>query len=58
MSYAPDWLITIALAAVFFSLDKVHGFRRQFSLEDTSYDSSYQLCPLLTSRMQASVIRA
>ncbi|KAJ6546541.1 PAP2-domain-containing protein [Mycena vulgaris] len=37
MSYAPDWLITIALAAVFFSLDKVHGFRRQFSLADTSY---------------------
>ncbi|KAJ6496543.1 phosphatidic acid phosphatase type 2/haloperoxidase [Mycena vitilis] len=36
MSYAPDWLITLALAAVFFSLDKVHGFRRQFSLEDTS----------------------
>ncbi|KAJ7172619.1 phosphatidic acid phosphatase type 2/haloperoxidase [Mycena filopes] len=36
MSYAPDWIITIALAAVFFSLDKVHGFRRQFSVEDIS----------------------
>ncbi|KAJ7046639.1 PAP2-domain-containing protein [Mycena alexandri] len=36
MSYAPDWIITIVLAAVFFSLDKVHGFRRDFSVEDTS----------------------
>ncbi|KAF7338411.1 putative diacylglycerol pyrophosphate phosphatase 1 [Mycena venus] len=36
LSYAPDWIITLVLAAVFFSLDPVHGFRRQFSLEDTS----------------------
>ncbi|KAJ7694227.1 phosphatidic acid phosphatase type 2/haloperoxidase [Mycena rosella] len=41
MSYAPDWLITLALAAVFFSLDAVHGFRRQFSLEDTSLRHTY-----------------
>jgi len=36
LSYAPDWAITIGLAGVFFALDKVPGFKRQFSLEDTS----------------------
>lgn len=33
-SYAPDWTITILLAIVFFALDGVHGFRRQFSVHD------------------------
>ncbi|KAJ6630630.1 phosphatidic acid phosphatase type 2/haloperoxidase [Mycena sp. CBHHK59/15] len=41
LSYAPDWLITVALAAVFFSLNNVHGFRRQFSLADTSLRHTY-----------------
>ncbi|KAJ6547420.1 phosphatidic acid phosphatase type 2/haloperoxidase [Mycena capillaripes] len=41
LSYAPDWLITLALAAVFFSLDRVHGFKRVFSLEDTSLRHPY-----------------
>ncbi|KAJ7285704.1 phosphatidic acid phosphatase type 2/haloperoxidase [Mycena rebaudengoi] len=41
MSYAPDWAITLVLAAAFFSLDLVHGFRRQFSLEDTSLRYPY-----------------
>jgi diacylglycerol diphosphate phosphatase/phosphatidate phosphatase len=36
LSYAPDWILTIILAATFFSLDKVDGFRRDFSLDDTS----------------------
>ncbi|CAK5277461.1 unnamed protein product [Mycena citricolor] len=40
LSYAPDWIITFALAAIFFSLDKIHGFRRQFSVQDTSYVSA------------------
>jgi len=35
-SYALDWIITIALAAAFLLLDKVDGFRRDFSLQDTS----------------------
>ncbi|KAF9036663.1 phosphatidic acid phosphatase type 2/haloperoxidase [Panaeolus papilionaceus] len=35
-SYLPDWVLTIALAVAFFLLDKVDGFRREFSLEDTS----------------------
>ncbi|KAF9477369.1 PAP2-domain-containing protein [Pholiota conissans] len=35
-SYAPDWALTIILAAIFFALDKVTGYRRVFSLEDTS----------------------
>ncbi|KAF7362630.1 hypothetical protein MVEN_00612000 [Mycena venus] len=41
VSYVPDWIITLALAAVFFSLDVVHGFRRQFSLTDTSLRHTY-----------------
>ncbi|KAF7295049.1 PAP2-domain-containing protein [Mycena indigotica] len=34
ISYAPDWLITFVLSAAFFSLDKVDGFRRHFSVGD------------------------
>ncbi|KAJ7489846.1 phosphatidic acid phosphatase type 2/haloperoxidase [Mycena galericulata] len=41
MSYAPDWIITLALAAIFFSLDPIHGFRREFSLQDTSLHYTY-----------------
>lgn len=33
-SYAPDWTITILLAVVFFALNDVHGFRREFSVND------------------------
>ncbi|ESK96891.1 hypothetical protein Moror_6469 [Moniliophthora roreri MCA 2997] len=40
-SYLPDWLLTIALAAIFFSLDKVEGYRRQFSLEESSIRHTY-----------------
>ncbi|KAG7452643.1 PAP2-domain-containing protein [Guyanagaster necrorhizus] len=42
-SYAPDWILTIALAALFFSLDRVDGYRRQFSLADTSLRHTYAL---------------
>ncbi|KAF6745373.1 phosphatidic acid phosphatase type 2/haloperoxidase [Ephemerocybe angulata] len=42
-SYAPDWILTLALAALFFSLDKVDGYRRVFSLEDTSLRHPYAL---------------
>lgn len=41
ISYAPDWIITILLAAAFFSLDKVEGYRRSFSLTDTSLRHTY-----------------
>ncbi|KAH9483986.1 Phospholipid phosphatase 5 [Psilocybe cubensis] len=40
-SYAPDWALTIVLAAFFFSLDKVDGYRRVFSLEDSSIRHPY-----------------
>ncbi|PPQ81213.1 hypothetical protein CVT25_015737 [Psilocybe cyanescens] len=40
-SYAPDWILTIVLAALFFSLDKVDGYRRVFSLEDSSIRHPY-----------------
>ncbi|PIL24044.1 hypothetical protein GSI_13795 [Ganoderma sinense ZZ0214-1] len=36
LSYAPDWILCIGLSAAFFALDKVPGFKRQFSLTDTS----------------------
>lgn len=35
-SYLPDWIISIALAGGFFALDKISGFKRDFSLEDIS----------------------
>ncbi|KAF8212383.1 PAP2-domain-containing protein [Mycena galopus ATCC 62051] len=35
-SYAPDWIITLALGGVFLGLGQVHGFRREFSVEDTT----------------------
>ncbi|KAI0046682.1 PAP2-domain-containing protein [Auriscalpium vulgare] len=36
LSYAPDWILTLVLAAAFLSLDKVSGFKREFSVSDTS----------------------
>ncbi|KAF9071707.1 phosphatidic acid phosphatase type 2/haloperoxidase [Rhodocollybia butyracea] len=40
-SYAPDWIITILLAVVFFLLDNAHGFWRDFSLQETSLQHPY-----------------
>jgi len=40
-SYTPDWILTIFLAAVFFALNSVPGFRRSFSLSDTSLRHPY-----------------
>ncbi|KAI6028622.1 PAP2-domain-containing protein [Pisolithus orientalis] len=40
-SYGPDWIITIALAAVFFALDNVHGYRREFSVNDETLRFPY-----------------
>ncbi|KIY51002.1 acid phosphatase/Vanadium-dependent haloperoxidase, partial [Fistulina hepatica ATCC 64428] len=39
ISYAPDWWACLFL--IFFSLDMVNGFRRQFSVEDTSLRHTY-----------------
>ncbi|KAB5593260.1 diacylglycerol pyrophosphate phosphatase 1 [Ceratobasidium theobromae] len=41
ISYLPDWIVTIGLAAAFFLLDKINGFRREFSLTDTTIQHSY-----------------
>ncbi|KAH0584366.1 hypothetical protein H2248_009905 [Termitomyces sp. 'cryptogamus'] len=41
LSYLPDWILTIVLAAIFFSLDKVEGYRREFSVTDTSLRHPY-----------------
>ncbi|RXW21001.1 hypothetical protein EST38_g4851 [Candolleomyces aberdarensis] len=40
-SYAPDWVMTLLLAALFLSLDKIDGYRRVFSLDDTSLRHPY-----------------
>ncbi|KAJ1986047.1 hypothetical protein H4R33_003589 [Dimargaris cristalligena] len=33
-SYLPDWVLVIIMALAFFAIDKIHPFRREFSLED------------------------
>jgi len=43
LSYAPDWFLSIALAAVFFSLNNIQGVRRDFSLSDISLRHPYAL---------------
>ncbi|EMD38375.1 hypothetical protein CERSUDRAFT_113537 [Gelatoporia subvermispora B] len=35
-SYAPDWIVTIALSALFLALGNLPGFKREFSLDDTT----------------------
>jgi len=35
-SYAPDWILTVSLLVAFLLLDKVDGFKREFSVSDTS----------------------
>ncbi|KAF8136640.1 PAP2-domain-containing protein [Boletus edulis] len=40
-SYAPDWILTILLAVVFFALNSVHGFRRDFSVNDETIRFPY-----------------
>lgn len=36
LSYGLDWILSIAIWAVFYALDKVDGYRRLFSITDTS----------------------
>lgn len=40
-SYLPDWVITIVLAGLLAIINKAHGFRREFSLTDTSIQHTY-----------------
>ncbi|KAI0748195.1 phosphatidic acid phosphatase type 2/haloperoxidase [Daedaleopsis nitida] len=37
LSYAPDWVLCVVLAVAFYTLDKIPGFKREFSLQDTSF---------------------
>ncbi|KAG8987421.1 hypothetical protein FRB90_003352 [Tulasnella sp. 427] len=41
LSYAPDWIITIAATGLFYLLNGVHGFWRNFSLSDTSIQYNF-----------------
>jgi len=41
LSYLPDWIVSIVLAGGFFALDNISGFKRTFSLEDTSLRHPY-----------------
>ncbi|KDQ07946.1 hypothetical protein BOTBODRAFT_38383 [Botryobasidium botryosum FD-172 SS1] len=36
LSYAPDWILCILLGGLFYLLNKIHGFWRNFSLTDTT----------------------
>lgn len=40
-SYAPDWVLCIVLVGVFYSLDYIDGFEREFDLTDTSIQHSF-----------------
>ncbi|KAH8809522.1 acid phosphatase/Vanadium-dependent haloperoxidase [Flagelloscypha sp. PMI_526] len=40
-SYLPDWILTLVLAGAFFALDPIEGYRRTFSLTDTSLRHEY-----------------
>jgi diacylglycerol diphosphate phosphatase/phosphatidate phosphatase len=41
LSYSGDWIITILLAGLFYLLDYAKGFRREFSLTDTSIQYTF-----------------
>lgn len=41
LSYAPDWALTIFLWGIFYLLDKIDGYRRLFSVTDTSLAHPY-----------------
>ncbi|KAG8865164.1 hypothetical protein FRB96_000053 [Tulasnella sp. 330] len=41
MSYAPDWIITIVVTGLFYIVGNVHGFRRNFSLNDEGIQYPY-----------------
>lgn len=36
ISYATDWILVIAMVALFFGIDSIPPFHRQFSVEDKS----------------------
>ncbi|KAI5121683.1 hypothetical protein M0805_002759 [Coniferiporia weirii] len=46
LSYLPDWILTAVLAAVFFSLDKVPGFKREFSIDDPTFATHERVPPI------------
>ncbi|KAI0093873.1 PAP2-domain-containing protein [Irpex rosettiformis] len=41
LSYAVDWVIAIALAVIFFAVEKVPGYKRDFSLQDKTIQYPY-----------------
>lgn len=40
-AYAPDWIVSIVLGLLFWYLGRIQGFRRHFSLTDTSIQYPY-----------------
>ncbi|EIW51708.1 acid phosphatase/Vanadium-dependent haloperoxidase [Trametes versicolor FP-101664 SS1] len=58
LSYAPDWLVCIVLAAAFYALEYIEGFKREFSLTDTSLQHTFAVherVPALALYMIAGV---
>ncbi|KAG8820251.1 hypothetical protein FRC19_009017 [Serendipita sp. 401] len=50
-SYAPDWILCIVLVGLFYSLDYIEGFRREFDLTDTSIQHSFTVHERIPNRM-------
>jgi len=40
-SYAPDWIVTIVVGAIFIAISNVPGYKRQFSLDDKTLYHTY-----------------
>lgn len=43
ISYAPDWILTLLTAGLLQLINNVYGFRREFSLTDTSLQHTHAL---------------
>jgi len=43
ISYAPDWILTLVVAGLFFLLNAIEPYKREFSLDDTSIQHTYAI---------------
>ncbi|CEL52320.1 Diacylglycerol pyrophosphate phosphatase 1 OS=Saccharomyces cerevisiae (strain ATCC 204508 / S288c) GN=DPP1 PE=1 SV=1 [Rhizoctonia solani AG-1 IB] len=41
LTYGADWVVTIIIIIIFYLLDEIEGFKRQFSLTDTSIQHTF-----------------
>jgi len=55
LSYGPDWVITIIVAGLFFILGNISGFKREFSLTDTSLQHTFAVHERITNNNLALI---